>query len=50
MRITNEEAETMFAALRWSATDGNPACPHCGSLAFYEARRSNGRIGFGTAG
>jgi transposase-like protein len=43
MRLSAQEAETMFARIRWSATDGKPVCPHCTSQALYEARRPNGQ-------
>jgi transposase-like protein len=42
MRMTDAEAETEFRKVRWSETDGQPFCPHCGSLAVFECRRPNG--------
>jgi transposase-like protein len=42
MRMTNEEAETMFARIRWPETDGAPVCPHCTGQAVYNVRRPNG--------
>jgi transposase-like protein len=42
MRMTNEEAETMFARIRWPETDGAPVCPHCAGQAVYNVRRPNG--------
>lgn len=38
-RMSDEEAEARFRALRWPTTDGAPVCPHCGGLDAYEARR-----------
>ncbi|HEV8016353.1 MAG TPA: IS1595 family transposase [Stellaceae bacterium] len=42
MRMTDAEAETEFRKVRWPETDGQPVCPHCGSLTVYECRRPNG--------
>ena len=42
MRMSNEEAETMFARIRWPETDGEPVCPICGGTAVYNVRRPNG--------
>lgn len=42
MRMTNEEAETAFARIRWHATDGRPVCPICGGDAVYNVRRPKG--------
>ncbi len=36
-RMSEQEAETTFAAIRWPETDGKPVCPHCGSLEAYQA-------------
>ena len=41
-RMSKEEAETTFAAIRWASTNGKPVCPHCGSLEAYDCRRPNG--------
>ena len=46
MRMSDAEAEAAFRKVRWSATDGQPVCPHCGGLDAYEARRSNGSLRF----
>jgi transposase-like protein len=46
MRMSDQEAETMFAAIRWTATDGKPVCPHCECPTCYEARRPNGALRF----
>ena len=42
MRMTDDEAETMFARIRWPATNGEPVCPHCGGTAVYDVRRPKG--------
>jgi transposase-like protein len=42
MRMSNEEAETMFARIRWPGTNGEPVCPHCGGTAVYNVRRPDG--------
>lgn len=42
MRMTPGEAETLFAAIRWSATGGKPVCPHCACDAVYDCRRATG--------
>ena len=31
-KITEADAEMLFKKLRWPETDGEPVCPHCGSL------------------
>jgi transposase-like protein len=41
-RMTDEQAETTFKAVRWSDTDGAPVCPLCGGLDAYDCRRPNG--------
>src|SRR5271168_2141418 len=41
-RMTDEEAEKTFRKVRWSDTDGEPVCPHCGGLDPYDCRRPNG--------
>lgn len=42
MRMSNEEAETMFARIRWPATNGEPICPRCQGTAVYNVRRPTG--------
>jgi hypothetical protein len=42
MRMTNEEAETMFAKIRWHETNGEPVCPFCAGVAPYSIRDPNG--------
>jgi len=34
-RMTDDEARDTFKRVRWSATDGEPVCPHCGCLTIY---------------
>ena len=46
LRMTDKQAETMFAALRWADTNGKPVCPHCGCPTVYEARRPSGALRF----
>ena len=41
-RLTKDQAETMFAAIRWSETAGKPVCPQCGCLDAYDCRRPTG--------
>ena len=43
-RISDADAETMFAGLRWPETGGKAVCPHCGCPTCYEARRANGNL------
>lgn len=40
--MTDREAETVFAAIRWAGSDGRPACPDCGCNSCYDCRRPNG--------
>lgn len=46
LRMTDEDAEKLFASLRWAETGGKPVCPHCGCLTCYEARRPSGALRF----
>jgi transposase-like protein len=41
-RMSNDEAEAMFARIRWPETNGEPVCPICGGLAVYNVRRPKG--------
>jgi transposase-like protein len=41
-RMSDEQAETVFAKVRWQDTDGAPVCPLCGGLDAYDCRRPNG--------
>ncbi|TAL78091.1 MAG: IS1595 family transposase [Beijerinckiaceae bacterium] len=34
-RMSEDEARDAFRLIRWSATDGNPVCPHCQCAAVY---------------
>jgi transposase-like protein len=45
-RMSDAEAEATFRKLRWPDTNGEPVCPHCGSLNAYECRRPNGALRF----
>ena len=38
MRMTEVEARTGLAKIRWSATDGAPVCPVCGGLDHYDIK------------
>ncbi len=44
--MTDAQAETMFAGIHWTDTNGKAVCPHCGCPTCYEARRSNGALRF----
>ena len=46
MRMSDAEAETLFASIRWPETKGAPACSHCGSLEVYTDRRKGGSLRF----
>lgn len=39
---TDSEAWMMFRRLRWSSTDGEAVCPHCGGFVCYDVARPNG--------
>lgn len=45
-RMSEQEAETVFAKVRWAETDGKPVCPHCGGLHIYQDRRPIGSLRF----
>lgn len=38
LRMTDKQAEASFRAIRWSATDGEPVCPECGSVESYDLK------------
>ncbi len=40
LRMSDREAETVFAAIRWAGSDGRPVCPDCGTC--YDCRWANG--------
>jgi hypothetical protein len=44
MRMTDEEAETVFRSVRWE--DGKAVCPHCACPTVYECRRPSGALRF----
>jgi transposase-like protein len=46
LRMTDQEAETAFARIRWAATAGKPVCSHCQCSTVYECRRPNGALRF----
>ena len=46
LRMSEKDAETVFAAVRWAETNGKAVCPHCGCRICYEARRPNGTLRF----
>jgi hypothetical protein len=41
-RMTDQEAETAFAKIRWFENDGKPVCPACGGVDAYDCRRPKG--------
>lgn len=45
-RMSDADAETTFRGLRWSETNGQPVCAHCGSVDAYECRRASGALRF----
>ena len=45
-RLTDAEAEAMFAKVRWPETNGAPVCAHCGGVDAYDCRRPNGAARF----
>lgn len=46
LRMTDEDAELAFAALRWPETGGKAVCVHCGCPTCYECRRPSGALRF----
>jgi transposase-like protein len=40
--MKDDEAEARFRQIRWADTNGDPVCPHCGSLDAYDCRRFKG--------
>ena len=46
LRMTDAQAEAMFAGIRWTETGGKAVCPHCACPTCYEARRPNGALRF----
>jgi len=43
MRMSEQEAQNVFARLRWPRTDGKPVCPGCGCQTRYDCRRTPDR-------
>ncbi len=41
VRMSDDQAETLFRKVRWPETGGEPVCPHCGGLDAYDCRRPN---------
>jgi hypothetical protein len=39
-RMTDAQAETMFAGIRWVDTAGKAVCPHFGCSTCYEGRQA----------
>ena len=46
MHMSDADAETMFASIRWAETNGEPVCPKCGCLKPYTDRRAGGPLRF----
>lgn len=46
LRLSDKDAEKVFAGIRWPETDGKAICPHCGCPTCYEARRPNHALRF----
>src|SRR6202453_4220967 len=44
LRMSDAEAETLFASIRWPDTKREPVCPHCGVLKPYQDRRQSGSL------
>jgi transposase-like protein len=42
VRLSKEQAETMFARIRWPETNGAPICPKCSGTACYDVQRPDG--------
>lgn len=40
-RLSDDQAEVVFAKVRWPETNGAPVCPHCGSVDAYDCRRAS---------
>jgi transposase-like protein len=45
-RMSDEQVEATFKAIRWADTNGAPVCPHCECPKVYEARRPSGQLRF----
>lgn len=42
--MSDREVEDAFSRLRWSQNNGQPYCPHCGSVKVCTARRKTGAL------
>jgi transposase-like protein len=42
LRMSDQEAEAAFVAIRWAHTDGKPVCPHCECPTVWDCRKANG--------
>jgi transposase-like protein len=42
--MSDEDAEAVFAAIRWADNGGAALCPHCECTKVYECRRPNGAM------
>lgn len=42
LRMSDEEAEATFTAIRWAHTNGKPVCAHCECPTVWDCRRANG--------
>lgn len=42
LRMSDEEAEAAFVAIRWAHTGGKPVCPHCQCEIVWDCRKANG--------
>jgi transposase-like protein len=45
-RMSDDQVEATFKAIRWANTQGAPICPHCECPKVYEARRPSGQLRF----
>ena len=41
-QLSDADAEATFKRIRWTDTNGEPVCSHCGSLDAYDCRRPSG--------
>src|SRR5271154_2391330 len=46
LRMSDTDAETLFASIRWPDSKGEPVCPHCGCFKPYQDRRPGGALRF----
>jgi hypothetical protein len=50
LRMTDRQAETLFASLRWAETEGKAVCPNCDGPTCYECRRPEWRAALSLQG